>query len=140
MPSTSPSKSVYDPFVAKASAKVSPAATRRTRQLPATIQDQSEKNTFLNPYVVGGQARHDVQGAKQGAPADSRHEKESGLLAARRALVAGDAALARQHLQRARKQGIGYDQTGDSPDLVALAIRECEQLAQRRKKEVNQPA
>ena len=81
--------------------------------------------------ALGSRSGEQVSPNAKLATMSARQQCDRALLTARQALATGDLQRAQQHLHTARKLGVAYDETADSPDKVAESIRDYQAFSER---------
>jgi general secretion pathway protein D len=82
-----------------------------------------------NPFRSAGADRYATPAAVPAESGSTRARSDQFLLDARRALSVGDVPRAQQFLSQAQQLKVVYEGPGDSPEGVAAAIRECQEIS-----------
>jgi general secretion pathway protein D len=93
----------------------------------ATAKQAGEGNN--NPFRATGADRYATPAAATTQDSSDRARSDQFLLDARRALSVGDVPRAQQFVSQAQQLKVAYEGPGDSPQSVAAAIRECQELS-----------
>ena len=129
-PQTAPAEqsqpsTIVNPFAALSSAK--PSATQDP--FADALRKASEGKIVAATPLRAELPPVPLAVPEAGSPPDAHEIALAELLAARRALVVGDVALAQQHVQQARQLPVSYTAAEESPDRVLQAIDQYQQLA-----------
>ncbi|HEX6963589.1 MAG TPA: hypothetical protein VF175_17105 [Lacipirellula sp.] len=91
-----------------------------------------QASTSENPFRPAGTDRYAAPAAAPDEAGSERARSDQFLLDARRALSVGDVPRAQQFLSQAQQLKLTYEGPGDSPQKVAAAIRECQEVSELR--------